>query len=472
MMNRLALVILAVAMLIAPASLAQSPLTPDEMVAWDEERFEELSSQGDPVKEEQFVYSITPWAGSQIGQGTIAVQNQDTIYLIADEINLMNARITDIYYWPITKEYMANWNEKNITVEGSLRVRQGNQVVATLEPETYVYYYRGGASGAAEVVLGDEGIKLHEEYEAALDAYWDISREYYEAQIAHQAQLDEILRYVQSTGEYVAEDEVPKSPRQPTPPTDFAYAPRTAFVVNLPKGNYQIEMVDPNGDVIPGTTKNLVVFEPRRVGVGYEIVPEATWTRPRHTSDRTEVIYLDGRRVFYLAPVGTEEYNVYQYYKSQNLHEPLYGEGWKSSWFWLVTEPIDLDVTLQLLRNGEVVREVPFKPYYVQQTSGFGLGYNILEFDRDNPLMYNRSPSFYGYRIDVEVPNGSYMVQLVDAEGNVLPGSVREIRSVRRDPGAFWTMMLVPVVPMVIGMGVYIRRRRLRPRAGKKPVSV
>lgn len=471
MVKRLAATLLVLSLFVVPSALAQSPLTPDELAAWDEERFEQLSSQGDPVKEEQFVYSITPWSGPSIGQGTIAVKDQDTIYLIANRTNLMNARITDIYYWPITKEYMANWNEKNITVEGSLRIRRGSEVIATLEPETYVYYYPGGSSSIAEVVLGDEGVRLYEEYDAAYDAYWEEASLYYEAQMEHTAKLDAILRHVQATGEYVAEDEVPKSPRQPTPPSDFVYAPRTAFVVNLPEGRYQIEMVDPDGQVIPGTQKNLVVFEPRRVGVAYQVTPEATWTKQWFTQDEAEVLYLEGRRVFYLLPYETEEYNVYQYHKSQNLHQPLYGEGLKSSWGWIPTNVVELDVTLEILRDGEVVQEVPLRPYYVQQTPGYALGYIIHEFDRDNPIMFNRSPNFYGYRIDLEVPSGSYTLRLVDAEGNVLPGSLREIRSIRRGPNVYWTMYLVPFVPMLLGTGVYIRRRRLRPRAGRHTPS-
>lgn len=471
MVKRLAAAILAVMLFVVPTALAQSPLTPDEMAAWDEERFEQLSSQGDPVKEEQLVYSVTPWSGPTIGRGTIAVKNQDTIYLMANRTNLMNARITDVYYWPITKEYMANWNEKNITVEGSLRIRQGNEIVATLEPETYVYYYRDTSSGLAEVVLGEEGVRLYEEYDAAMNEYWDISRAYYEAQMEHYSVLDAILRQVQETNEYVAEDEVPKSPRQPVPPSGFVYAPRTAFVVNLPAGRYQIEMVDPDGEVIPGTTKNLIVFEPRRLGVAYEVRPEATWTKYWYTHDPAEVLYLEGRRVFYLLPYGTEEYNVYQYNKSQNLHQPLYGEGLKSSWGWVPTNVIELDVKLQVLRDGEVVQEVPFKPYYVQQTAGYALGYIIHEYDQDNPIMYNRSPSFYGYKLDLEVPSGSYEIRLVDAEGNVLPGSAREIRSIRRGPGVYRTMYLVPLIPFVLGVAVYIRRRRLRPRAGTLPAA-
>lgn len=470
MRKAIATLVLVLTLLVSPSVLAQS-LDLETQAAWDEERFEQLSSQGDPVKEEQVVYSITPWTGAELGQGTIAVKDQDTIYLIADVNNLMNARITDVYYWPITKEYMANWQEKNIPVEGRLRIRQGNQVVDTLDTTTYVNYYPIGSDGLRQIVLGDEGVQLYERYRAEYDQYIDEMQDYYTESAKHQEAVNAILRYVQETGNFVAEDEVPKSPRQFNPPGYYVYAPSTAFVVNLPKGTYQIEMVDPDGKVVPGTTKRLVVFERRREGVSYHVRREHMWTVPFETSDSADVLYLEGRRVFYLLPHRADEYNVYQYWKSQNLHQPLFGDGLKSSWFWVPANIIDLDVRMQLLRDGEVVQEISYKPYYVQQTSGYGLGYIIHEYNRDDPLMFQRSPSFFGYRIELESTSGSYTLQLVDSEGNVLPGSVREIRSIRRDASTYWIMLLMPALPFVIGLGIYIRRRQLRPRSGKQTVE-
>lgn len=453
---------------LALPALAQSPITPRDLAEF-EERVEQLSSQGEPVREVQLVYSVTPWTGSTIGDGTFTPRTEDTIYVIADANSLLNARRTEVYYWPITREYMANWFEMNESIEGQLRIRQGNQVVATLDLQTYVDYYPLGSSGPRELVFGDEAVALYEEYDRALNEHFARQSAHFEAQMEQQRQIEAILRRVQETGEYVAEDEVPKSPRTPEPPTMFVYQPRTAYVVNLPAGNYQIEMVDASGNVVPDSRKKLVSFEPRRTAVGYGVVPEHMWTKDFTTFDTSEVLYLEGRRIFFMQPIEAQEYNIFQYYKSQILHQPLYGAGMKSSWAWVPTNEADPDLKVQILRDGQIVQEITRKPYYVRQTSGYALGYNIIEFNPDDPLMFGRAPSFYAYRIELEATRGSYTLQLVDADGNVIPSSVREIRSIRQD--ADWAMYGIPFLPLLLGLVIYIRRRRLRPRSGKQSAS-
>lgn len=463
--------ILVFVMLILALSLpavAQTPITAEDLLAL-QESYQQLLSQGNPEREVQTVYSINPWNGSGVGTGTFAHKDVDTIYVIADETNLVNVRKTEVYYWPITREYQANWFEMNETIEGKLRIRQGDKVIATLEPETYVDYYPEGSMGERELVLGDEGVALYEEYERLYDEYIEEARKYYDEQLAYQREVEAILRQVNETGEYVAEDEVPKAPRQPTAPTMFVYPPRTAYVLDLPEGRYQIELIDDSGRVIEGTQKNLEAFTARRAGLGYSVLPEDKWTKAFPSNNPQEVFYLDGRRIFYLQPIEVEEYNMYKFYKSQNLHQPLYGEGSRSSWVWVQTAPADTDLKLQILRDGEVVQEVKRTPFYVRQTDGYGLGYHIIEFDPDDPIMFGKAPSFYGYRLDLEVERGSYTMQMVDGEGNVIPSSVREIRSVRLDTG--WAMYGTPLIPLLLGVVVFIRRMRLRPRSGRQDIS-
>lgn len=448
--------------------LAQSPITDGDLQAL-QEAYEMLLSQGDPEKEIQLVYSINPWDGHQTGDGTFAMKKVDTLFVIADEISLLNARETEVYYWPITREYMADWFGMNEPVEGQLRIRQGNNVVATLEPETYSDYFPDGSSGEKQLLLGDEAIIAYEEYNRAMDEFFKAQTANFELQLEHSRAVEEILKHVNETGEYVAEDEVPKAPRDPVAPSMFVYPPRTAFVINLPAGRYQIEMIDEAGQVIENSVKNLVVFEARRDSLSYMVRSEHMWTRPFRTNDPSEVLYLEGRRIFYLEPFEAEEYNQYQYLKSQILQQPLYGEGVKSSWMWVQTAEADPDLTLQILRDGEVVQEIKRKPYYVRQTAGHALGYNIVEFNQDDPIMQSAAPTFEGYRIELEAVRGGYTMQMLDANGNVIPSSVREIRSINND--AQWALYGVPLIPFVLGLIVYLRRRRLRPRAGKRPVD-
>ena len=114
--------------------------------------------------------------------------------------------------------------------------------------------------------------------------------------------MDKLLERVRKTGEYAKPEEIPASPQQPEAPKLYVTSPVEAFVFELPEGKYRIRLVDPNGEVVPETQKNLVVFAPRRAGVGYEIIPESKWTRPVLSDDNSHVLYLEGRRTFYLKP--------------------------------------------------------------------------------------------------------------------------------------------------------------------------
>lgn len=464
-----AVITLCVVMLVTSLPvLAQTPITDADQRAL-EEAYKQLLSQGQPIKEVQLVYSINPWNGREIGTGTFSVNDADTLYLMADEISLVNARKTEIYYWPITREYMADWFSMNETVEGKLRIRQGDRVVATLEPDWYSDYYPDGSSGQRQLVLGDEAHRLYEEYNQAMDDYFAAQTAHFEQQLEYNRRIEAILQHVSETGEYVAEDEVPKAPRTPTQPTLFVYPPRTAFVIDLPEGRYEIEMIGADGQVIPESRKKLEVFAPRRESLGYVVRSEHRWTKPFGTNDPGHALYLEGRRIFYLEPFEAEEYNQYKFLKSQILHQPLYGEGVKSSWMWVQTQPADPDLTLQILRDGEVVQEITRKPYWVRQTEGHALGYNILEYDEDDPIMFSSQPTFEGYRVELEAVSGGYTMQMVDSQGNVIPGSVREIRSIRND--AQWGLFLVPAITLLLGLVIYIRRRSLRPRSGTQAVA-
>ena len=175
--------------------------------------------------------------------------------------------------------------------------------------------------------LGEEAVRVYEDYRNRLNAYYDAVSAYYEAHREWQRQMDEILREVQETGQYKDPSEIPEPPKQPTPPTDFAYSPRTAFAVKSAEGRYQVRLRGPDGEIVPSTTKTLEVFDSRRQGVGYLVIPEHKWTRSFQTNDPSDILYLDGRRVFYIVPHHAREFNFYQYVKMANLHKPLEGEG-------------------------------------------------------------------------------------------------------------------------------------------------
>ncbi|MGI6081684.1 MAG: hypothetical protein ACOYEP_02270 [Limnochordia bacterium] len=413
--------------------------------------------QGTPKKEHQFVWSLSPWTGKEFG-GSFAPRQVDTIYLLAGETNIMNSLRSEIYYWDITQEYMADWFGTKEEVDGKLEILKGNSVFKTVEKTPYVYSYPEGYYGRVELVTGPEAPEAFERYEKLQDDYYDAVSAYYDAQSKWQEKMDKLLARVRETGQYASPEEIPASPQQPEAPKLYVTSPVEAFVFDLPEGKYRIRLVDSNGEVVPETQKNLVVFSPRRAGVGYEIIPESKWTKPVLSDDRNQVLYLEGRRTFYLKPSHELEYNQYQYLKMSSLHKPLEGLGTRSAWMWVHTEEI-VDAKIQILKDGEVIQTIERKPYYVEQTPGYALGYNIVEVTPpEEGETSEREPTFEAFRIDLEA-KGKYVMRLVDASGEVIPGSERVIRSVRV---ASWPLYTIPLIPLLVGLAVVAWRRSLK----------
>src|SRR5690606_31667226 len=230
---------------------------------------------------------------------------------------------------------MANWFESRDEVPGKLQIEQNGQVVATLEREMYSYYYPSGYGGMQTLLLGEEAVRTYEDYQRRINSYYDSVSKYYEAQRAWQSTMDRILAEVRETGQPKSPDEIPEPPRQPQAPQDFAYQPRQAFAVNLPAGRYTVKVIGEDGNVVENSERTLEVYDARRVGVGFGVIPEHKWTRRFQSNDPADTFYLDGTRVFYILPFNAREFNYYQYTKMTNLHKPLEAEGTRSAWRWV-----------------------------------------------------------------------------------------------------------------------------------------
>lgn len=410
-----------------------------------------------PQREKQIVYGITPWNGKEYG-GTFAPKGIDTMYLLADVDNVLNTLETEVYFWPITQEYMANWFESKKEIEGKLEILKDGEQLKVIERQPYVHVYPEGYwAGKSELVVGEEAKARHKEYQDAIDNYWKAVSEYREAQAEYEKKMDEILKEVQETGKKYKEEELPKAPEQPEPPKLYVTQPTEAFIVNLPPGQYTVRTIDKDGKVIEGTEKRLKVFKERRTGIGYQIIPESKWTRPVQSDDSSQILYLSGKRTMYLKAFNEAEYNQHDYLKMTSLEKPLAGKGGESSFMWVHTDEIEKP-KLQVLQDGKVVQEIERKPYYVKQTPGYALGYDIVEFDPEKEEFQGRRPSFEA--IKLELTPGSYQIRVVDENGKVLKGSVREIRSI--NAVAMWQLYLLAAIPFIIGLIVFAWRRRLR----------
>lgn len=421
-----------------------------------------VATAAEPLKERQVVYGITPWTGKEFG-GTFAPTHVDTLYLLASERHILDVLETDVYYWPITQEYMADWMGYRQAVAGRLEVRQGDRVVATFERTPYTFVYpEGYFGGKVELKVGDEARQAYEAYRKLIDDYYDQVDAYRRAEEAWQQRMARILEEVQRTGKPADPQRLPEAPKPPEPPRLLAMQPTEAFVVELPAGEYTVRLVDEAGKEVEGTRKRLVVFAPRRKGVGYQIIPESKWTVPVESGDPADTLYVSGEATFYLKAFDASEVNRYAYSRMLESARPLAGSGQRSAWQWVLGQEI-AGVTLQVLKGGQVVATAEPRPYYVQQTPGYALGYRIVDFDPSKPEFEGRQPSFVAYKVALQLePGALYELRLVDDQGRVVPSSSRLVRVVRGEPS--WPLYAWPGVPLIAGLLVAGWRRRLRPR--------
>ena len=429
----------------------------DPKVAVTQITDEDLQGEGVPEKEQQFVYGLSPWSGKEFA-GTFAPRQTNTIYLLADHVSIINSLRSDIYYWPITKEYMADWFGFKEDIAGKLEIyKSGESEPIVLEKTSYAYSYPNGYDGGVVLVTGDAAQKEFDRFNKAYDDYYAASSKYNTDYTKWQATMDKMLAQVSKTGKYYKESEIPAVPVEPKAPVLYVTEPVSAFLVDLPAGKYRIQVVGTDGEVIANSKKNLVVFNSRRSGIGYEIIPESTWTQSLVSDDRTQVLYSEGKRTFYVKAFEEEEYNIFNYSRLVSLHKPLEGMGTKSSWMWVHGAEL-ADAKLQVLKNGEVIQTLEQKPFYVQQTDGYGLGYKIVDFVAGAAEFADSEPSFTAFKVELEASDGDYRVRVVDKNGEVYAGSEREIRAVRT---ATWPLYVIPIIPLIAGAMIYSWRRTL-----------
>lgn len=455
---------LSVACLLSASAVAQEgPASPTDTTQIDRTQLQQAT--GKPVKEKQFVYSLSPWTDTEYG-GTFAPKNADKFFLMANVDNLVNSLETEVYYWPITMEFMADWFGLKKEIAGKLEVLQGGKVIKTFEKTDYVYRYEQGMFGpGVKLITGEQSRKEFKAYQDATNAFYEAIARFNDEQIEYQRKLSELLERVNKTKKFAKPEEIPTAPVQPTPPALYVSEPEQSFVVNLPVGEYKLRLVDEKGNVVANSEKKLQTFTWRREGIGYQIIPEVKWTVPVTSDDPTEVLYLQGKRTFYLEGFREREYNRYLYTRMTELHKPLEGQGTSGGWQWVHTAPVDKS-KLQILKDGKVVQTIEKKPFYVQQTPGYALGYEIIEFDSKKPEFQGTQPTFEAYRVQLDA-GGTYVVRFVDAQGKVVPGSERVIRSIKTSGG--WPLYVIPLFPLVLGLILFVSRRRLSLSARRLP---
>jgi hypothetical protein len=404
--------------------------------------------------ERSFVYGINA-AVPETFVGTFAPPTADKIFLLADRTSVISPRYTEIYFWPITNEYRADWNALNEPVPGVLEVVKDGRIVAELTPTDYtIHFKQEGTTTTGELFLGQAAVDAEAEFRSRQEAFHTASSEY---QRAEQAWLDAMAEANsrQNAGETV---EVPPEPVRPEPIGVFSNGLNSGFAIDLDPGQYGVRLRGSDGNVVPQSDRRLIVFAPRRTGVGYTIVPETRWTTPLESPAPSDIIFGAADSALYLEPHIAREYPGRDWSLLQNPQR-LSADG--GGWEWVNGEQLR-DQQLEIIANDNVVDRRALTSFNVRQVPGSQLGYEVIEMDAstsesaDNPNP--RRSDFEAYPIDLKATGEQYQIQLATEQGEVVPGSIRRVRVLGSPPVT--RLFVLPVIPLVIGALVISRRRR------------
>ena len=403
----------------------------------------------DPVRRTELVYGVNAYIGGRY-EGDFYPSSVDTIYLVANAVSVVSSRRTEVYYWPITNREVADWARLNEPVEGVLEIRRRGRLVAGIEATDYVVQYPEGQDlSEAVVYLGEEAHRQWDHFEASRREFRERVSAYYNDLVTYRQDLDDRIEAGTLEGE-------PDPP--PMEPEPFLYSStevNRGFPVTLPPGSYTLQVRAADGQVPPGSHRQLKVFEPLSEGVAMWVIPHDRYTFPEKSDDEGEVIYLRRGTIAYLQPHAQEEYRDIHLTR---LLDPQDTSGRPDLYQWLQTDEIQ-DGVLVVTQGNRVIARVERRSYAVRQITGAALGYEIHDqATTDLERLRERRPDFQGYPVDTHALPASFRVHLEDADGRPVPGSRRRVRVVRADSEPW--LAVLPYAPVVLALVLAGSRRR------------
>ncbi len=387
--------------------------------------------------------------------GTFTPAATGAIYLLAGQTSMIAPRMTQIYFWPITNEYRANWNTLNESVPGTLEITRNGSIVAELEPIDYtIHFTPAEGDAAAELFLGPEATSAEEEFRARQSAFQEASSAYRKAELEWINAVATVTAR-QEAGERV---EPPTAPEMPGPIGVFSNGLNQGFPIALDPGHYQIRLRQPDGQTVPESEIDLVIFAPRRTGIGYTVVPETRWTTPLDSPSPSDIIVGAADSRIFLEPHQSREYPAREWALLNNPQQSAADAG---GWQWVNGELLDTG-ELTVMGGESAARRLPLTPFTVRQLPGSQLGYEVVPFEpASDDLSAPETPDFEAFPIELHAAGEEFRVELVSADGEVLPGSDRLVSVPANPPLA--RLLLLPIVPLVIGaMAMGNRRRRVK----------
>jgi hypothetical protein len=421
-----------------------------------------------PTRTESLVYSILAFNGRDYSE-TFAPETADTIYLIAGKDSFLSLRKTLVYFWPLTGELKTDTENLDEELAGTLECTGPGRERRSFEPIRYTYFnVRGeyelnwrvarGADADAEMRRWQDIVAR---YRAAVDEYQRRAMAYEEELAALTSRIQKLRDQGRDVTDLVDQLAELKKPQQPAPPADYVMPPagiREAFILNLPEGTYALRMRNPDGSIMEGSEKRLVVFDRRRAQtVGYEVIPGDKWTRPVLSHTPSGILYVDGSTTLFLRPFLQDEYNDLSYQKA--IRNDARGNPSLMTWVRIQQVP---KAVIEARTGDAAAVTLREQPFFVEQLSGATLGYRIVPYDPQGEHQ-GEDPSIIAFRIPMSTDRAVIRLRTLDARGTVLPGSEREIRVPSRGPTSLLLLLTALAPLLVMAIVLVVRSRRSAP---------
>jgi hypothetical protein len=379
----------------------------------------------EPEIERQIVFGVAPFDGTKY-LSSFLPETRKTLRFPANADNVITVLLSDVYYWPISAEYRADFQGVHLPLAGKLSIFKGKKLLQELHQAEYIYVYpRGPAGEASRLLRGDEMNRF-------------------------------ITDYAAQAGERAAHP-------------DRIYAayqgPFRGFILNLPAGKYEIVFSVENNEKTFTMTKELTVFSPLGRGFVYQIIPEEKWTISSGSETPYQRIYLKPGGVVYLKIFPTILYRKSDYELMQAPHRPSAGIGLENASLW-IHEEMSLEEmpgpSLRMTAGGHATVLAP-RDFIVQQQEGYALGYRVLEYEQTR--FPNSRPAFKAYRLTAPPPGTGVMFRVPESGRE----TVRHLRTLKPEALCLsFLSLLLPFLPVLLRFRLKHLENRRAKFCGKK----
>jgi hypothetical protein len=383
-------------------------------------------------------------------------QEAGPLLVLAGTDVVIEARFAPVSYWPITREYLADFSRQPPLVEGSIEIVDGSGEVMVADPEPYLLWHPlGVGAGPAQLLHGEEVAAFYEDYLEEARAAAAREREYQRIVGAHQAAVEAWLRLAaERRGQDMPAPPPELDIEQPEPFHAYASEPRDAAVLSLPAGTYTVRIRAGDGEVVTGSERELVSFGPLDRAIGYVLRPEDRWTRPVVSFAPDETIYTTGRTDLFIEPVPVVEYDAGRYARLFRPQSVESADAAQTLWTAEMEREDAANGAALALWDGDILLDtLPRTPWRVAQLAGTARGYVIEPFATEGGSL---EPDFHAMRVPQEAQ--VTRIDLLADTDTPVRASARAFRAIEPWPEAM--LFLPALLPLAIGLALRIGWRR------------